>query len=382
VTYAQAQHRGSVPRVAVAVSALLALLGVIASGPLGCVSDDQRRDLAWLLRQGIGQVEVLAAARPVSALLDDRALPPDLRRRLAVATAARAFARDRLGLNVGQQYRSVVFLDAPAVVYVVSAAAEDSLSPYTWAYPLLGALPYRGSFSLADAEASADALAERGFDVSVRPVTTYSLLGLAPDPLLSSMLYRRDELDIVETVIHELAHATVFEAGQGAFNEGLATFVGREGRRQFIRERFGADSAIARRSDALDDDDDAWSRATAALAFDLRVLYAQRDSLSRAALLDEKTRIFARHQQHWLREVAPTLFSVHMRTARLPANNAELSAVGIYSMKQHLYIEAFDACGRDWRCFLGLLKNVATDAMPEAALARRMPPTAPEVSLP
>ncbi|HEY1098444.1 MAG TPA: aminopeptidase, partial [Myxococcota bacterium] len=269
------------------------------------------------------------------------------------------------------QYRTAVFLDAPAIVYVVSAAPPDNLAPKVWRYPVVGSLPYRGHFSLDDAEAEADRLERDGFDVSVRSVSTYSLLGLAPDPILSSMLFRREELDVVETVIHELAHATVFAAGQGAFNEGLATFIGREGRRQFVRERFGPGSAVARRADAVDADDDAWSRAVAALAFDQRILFAQRSSRSTADILAEKQRIFSRHQRHWQNEVADTLFSVRLRGARLPENNAELAAVGIYSLKQHLYAATFAACNDDWRCFLRALRDVADEDDPEVALAER-----------
>lgn len=337
-------------------------------------------DLAYLAKQGLGQAQILAAAEPIAPLLLDKNTPPDVRRRLAVATAARDFAREKISLDVKQQYRKVVFLDAPAVVYVVSAAASTSLDPYTWSYPIIGDLPYRGSYELADAESLADDLEREGFDVSVRPVSTYSLLGVAPDPVLSSMLYRREELDIVETVIHELGHATVFAAGQGAFNEGMATFIGRQGRKEFVAAWFGEDSAVARRARALDDDEDAWTRAVQALAFDLRVRFAQGGE--KEALLDDKAAIFAVHQRHWQQEVAPTLFSTRLRAVRLPENNAELSAVGIYSLKQHLYEAAFAGCGGDWRCFIALLREVADDDDPEVSLAERTWAKEREVLLP
>jgi predicted aminopeptidase len=355
--------------------AVLGLWPVLSS----CASVD---DVGWFARQGVGQAQLLLAARPVGPIVADDTVDPEVRRRLAIAVAARDFAKDRLGLHVTGQYRQAVFLDGPAVVYVVSAAPVDGLAPHTWRYPVVGALPYRGHFSLDDAEREADTLEAAGFDVSVRPVSTYSLLGIAPDPVMSTMLFRRDELDIVETVIHELAHATVFAPGAGAFNEGLATFIGREGRRQFVRERFGPASVVAIRGAADDADSDAWSRAIAALAFDLRVLYAQRGTRGRADLLDEKQRIFARHQQHWQQEVAPTLFNVRLRSALMPDNNAVLAAVGIYSLKQHLYARAFDACGRDWRCFLGLLREVASDDDPEVRLAERAAFGARDLELP
>ena len=358
----------------VVVSVVVSALG------LGCAGFDV--EPGWLLRQGLGQIEVLAAAQPIEPLIANHDVNGDVRRRLAIAAAARDFAKDRLGLAVKDQYRTAVFLDAPAIVYVVSAAPPDSLTPRTWRYPLVGSLPYRGHFSLDDAEAEADTLEATGLDVSVRPVSTYSLLGLAPDPILSSMLFRREELDIVETVIHELAHATVFAAGQGAFNEGMATFVGRQGRRQFVRERFGHGSAVARRAEAVDADDDAWARAVAALAFDLRILFAQRGRRSERQLLDEKQRMFARHQRHWHTEVADTLFSLRLRGARLPENNAELAAVGIYSLKQHLYEGTFAACGGDWRCFLRALRDVAGQDDPEVALAEWSGPSTREVRIP
>lgn len=352
------------PVVGLTVTTLAFAVGV------GCASTADA-DPGWYLEQGLSQAELLCAARPVGPLIADPDVDDEVRRRLAIAVAARDFGRRHLGLHDNGQYENAVFIDAPALVYVVSAAPADGLEPRLWRYPVVGALPYRGHFSLDDAEAEANALEESGLDVSVRPVSTYSLLGIAPDPIVSTMLFRRDELDVVETVLHELAHATVFAANAGAFNEGMATFIGREGRRQFVRERFGPGSAVAVRAAADDADSDAWTRAVAALAFDLRVLYSQRGTRSRPDLLDEKQRIFARHQRHWQDEVAGTLFSVRLRSARLPDNNAALSAVGIYSLKQHVYARAFEGCGRDWRCFLGLLKEVAGDDDPEVRLAER-----------
>jgi len=80
--------------------------------------------------------------------------------------------------------------------------------------------------------------------------------------------------------------------------------------------------------------------------------------------------------------VAPTLFNVRLRSALMPDNNAVLAAVGIYSLKQHLYARAFDACGRDWRCFLGLLREVAADDDPEVRLAERASFSARDLELP
>lgn len=350
------------------------VLAALVSLPLAasCSSSLTASELAWFARQGVGQAEVLLGARPVGRVLSDPDTPEDVKRRLRLVDAARAFARDELGLDVQQQYKTVTFLDSPAVVYVVSAAPRTSLEPYRWRYPVLGALPYRGYFDLEDAEALAREMQRQGYDVDVGAVPTYSLLGILPDPIVSPMIFGWSEANIVETVIHELAHATVFAPGQGAFNEGLATFIGRQGRRMFVEKYYGPDSAIASWMRRYDADREAYARAVGALAFDLRVLFAQAHDLPEDEILARKDAIFLQHQRHFHDEVADALLTYRLRNARLPDNNAELSAYGIYTLQQHLYSRAWRTCNEDMRCFLGLLREVAHDADPETSLAERL----------
>lgn len=324
-------------------------------------------DLGWYARQGVGQVELLASARSVKRLLDDEQTPPDVRRRLSLVVAARRYAKEELGLAVKGQYRTVTFLDAPAVVYVVSAAPRTSLEAHTWDYPVVGALPYRGFFSLEQAEALAEEL-EADLDASVRPVSAYSMLGFLPDPILSPMLFRSDEAWIAETVFHELAHATIFAAGAGAFNEGLATFIGREGLRRFVAHHYGERSAIAERLEQVLADRTTYARAVGALAFDLRVLFAQTRAIDADEVLERKEQIFLVHQRHYREEVAPVMRTFSIRRARLPDNNAELSAYGMYTLQQHLYERAFAACSEEMRCLLRTLRRAAKADEPELAL--------------
>lgn len=316
--------------------------------------------MGWFARQGAGQVELLASAQPVATVLESDATDPEVKRRLRLVVAAKNFARQDLGLNVTHQYRAVTFLDRTSVVYVVTAAPKTSLDPYLWRYPVVGALPYRGYFSLEEAEAAANDLeANENVDVDVRTVSTYSLLGILPDPILSPMLFVSDEAYLVETVIHELAHATVFAAGQGAFNEGMATFIGREGLRQFVAKHYGQDSAIYARVRQVRADREVYARAVAALSFDLRVLFAQRDAATEAEILARKDAIFLEHQRHYQTEVATALDTFYLRRARLPDNNAELAAYGIYTLQQELYERTFAACQKDLRCFIRTMKQAA-----------------------
>lgn len=159
--------------------------------------------------------------------------------------SVRAFASER-GLRVGGQYTSFVDWPGDRIVTTLVRTRPGSLDAVGWWYPFLGQLPYRGYFDQARAEREAGRLREeQGYDVCVSPVTAYSTLGWLDDPVTSPML-GRGAANLVETLLHELVHATVFIDGDADFNEGVALFIGQEAAvRYFAQAPQGADPATA-----------------------------------------------------------------------------------------------------------------------------------------
>ncbi|MFH1811115.1 MAG: aminopeptidase [Pseudomonadota bacterium] len=308
-------------------------------------------EVPYLLRQGQGQLDLLLHTRPLTELVNDKQEDGG-GWRWALAWSAREFARERLQLTVTDQYERGIEIEGEGVAWVVSAAGRFDLAPYTWQFPVLGGVPYKGYFDRADAEAEASRLQGEGLDVLVRPVTAYSLLGVLPDPLLSTMVQGSPER-IVEVVIHELAHATVYAAGQGEFNEGLATFIGRQGRQAFIVDKLGPDSLALTQAVQRDADADRYREAVLALSQDLASLYA-----SGRATVAGKQRIFRRHQRAH-DEIAASYSTAAYRAARLPDNNAGVAAMRVYTFNAQLYAKAFAAVGEDWAAFIDLLKQVS-----------------------
>jgi predicted aminopeptidase len=145
---------------------------------------------------------------------------------------AKRFAKERLGLNDPGSYEHLCLPERKALSWVVSACPADSLRPHTWWFPLVGEVPYKGFFDPREADEEARNLASRGLVTHVRPVEAYSLLGWLPDPLYTPMLDQSPER-LVEVILHELTHATVYVPGRSDFNEAFATFVGRQGARLF-----------------------------------------------------------------------------------------------------------------------------------------------------
>jgi len=164
--------------------------------------------------------------QPIEAVLADPTTPPDVRSMLARIEDVRAFATD-LGLEVGGQYTSYVDWPGDRVVTTLVRTREDSLETVPWRYPILGALPYKGFFERERAERAAERLRGETYQVCVSGVAAYSTLGWIDDPVTRPMLARGPAV-LVETIFHELVHATAFVPGDADFNEGVAQFIGQQ----------------------------------------------------------------------------------------------------------------------------------------------------------
>ncbi|MCK6554816.1 aminopeptidase [Candidatus Binatia bacterium] len=187
----------------------------------------------YVLRAGYEEAKILWRRVPIEEMLQEPDLPADTRAKLTLVLAVRTYARDILGLRVGGSYASFAAVDSSQVVHVVTAAYRDRLTPYTWWFPIVGRVPYKGYFNRAEAVREAADLDSKGLDTMVRPSVAFSTLGWFDDPVLSTLL-RYDDATLANTVIHELLHNTVYLGSSAAFNESFANFVGHRGAIDFF----------------------------------------------------------------------------------------------------------------------------------------------------
>ena len=209
----------------------LLLLLCIAPGISGC----------YLVHLAEGQTRLLHARRPIDEVLNDPSTADDLRQRLERVGQARNFAAE-LGLDVGDQYTSYVDWPGDRIVTTVVATRPGEVEPAGFWFPIVGRVPYKGYFDREKAEAEAKRLRERGLDVCELAVPAYSTLGWLDDPVTAPML-RRGEGPLVETILHELVHATVYVRNQPDFNEGVASFIGDEGSVRFYAATNGPEAS-------------------------------------------------------------------------------------------------------------------------------------------
>ena len=309
------------------LAAVLVVVGglLIAVGPTAC----------YVSRGAWEEARILSRRKPISAMLNDPTTAPALRAKLTVVEAARRFAHDSLGLKTGESFTTYSHVDHDTLVLVLSAAYRDRLVPYTWWFPIVGRVPYKGYFDFnAGRQAAAD-LKSRGFDVYIRPSAAFSTLGFFNDPLLNTTL-SADSLDLANTVIHEVTHNTYYAPGSVPFNESFASFVGARGAAAFFRSR--GDSASAALVDARWADDKLLGTFWSGLSHTLDSAFKAHPN-DKAARLAARDEIYAAARRTLVDSIAPrfaTVSPLYARRVRL--DNAALLARRIYGSG----LDAFD----------------------------------------
>ncbi|MCB0378216.1 MAG: aminopeptidase [Bdellovibrionales bacterium] len=196
--------------------------------------------LGYILESGYYQADLLKRRVPIDYAIENYKLSDQEVSRLKLAKDVRQFMKTDLGLDVDSNFTTYVQLDRPYVTYIVSAAHKDELKAYTWSYPIVGEVPYKGYFKKEKADDEAKSLQKKDLDTYVRGVSAYSTLGWFADPLLSSML-RYKEHDFVSTLIHETVHTNLYIKSESKFNERVANFMGQLGAELFYQKKGKAD---------------------------------------------------------------------------------------------------------------------------------------------
>jgi len=204
--------------------------------------------VGYIARAAYEEGRILWNRQPIDDALARGDFSAADREKLETVLAVRKFAAEKLGENVGGAYESIAPVDQGAVVHVVMAAPRDSLKPYTWWFPIVGRVPYRGYFDESDAIAEAASLEAQGLDTMVRSAAAFSSLGFFDDPLLTNLL-KLNRVELAGVMIHELFHRTYYLASDAMFDESAANYVGSAGAVAFFAATDGesAPSTIAAR---------------------------------------------------------------------------------------------------------------------------------------
>lgn len=328
---------------------LALVLAVVIVTPLG----------RYILRAGWEEAKILSRRKPIEQVIADPATDPSLKARLRLVLDARAYARDTLGLEAGESFTTFAQLDRDTLVLVLSAAHRDRLEAYRWWFPIVGRLPYKGFFNPDHARRARDDFQARGFDTYLRPASAFSTLGWFNDPLLSTTV-RGDTTWLVNTVIHELSHNTLFVAGNAEFSESFASFIGSRGAGAFFRSRNAPMAAEAVAEDWANDQlfGAFWERVARSLDSAYRAW--PDDSSARVAARDS---VYARARIALVDSVGPRLRGINPAyLSRIPLDNASLLARRVYAQRLDLFDSVWVRNDRDVRQTIDAVRTAVRDA--------------------
>jgi predicted aminopeptidase len=295
----------------------------------------------------------------------DPGTTPALRQSLQMVLDTRDYA-DSLGLAAKQTYTTYADVGRDTLLLNLSAAPKGCICPYTWKYPIVGRIPYKGFFDVRAARREADQLAARGYDIYLRPAAAFSTLGWFNDPLLSTAL-TPDSVELASLVFHEIAHNSLYVKSATPFNESFAQLVGYRAAEHFFRDR--GDSTAAQRAADRWHDEIVLGAYYDSLVNRLNAFYATRPG---PAALDSGRAEAAR----WAREQLEGPIGSQLRTYRIgrlaerPINNAQLVGARIYRTHLDLFDRWYDQHGRDVGRSVSALRELMEGAEGDSAFAR------------
>ena len=322
-------------------------------------------DVRYVSRAGIEEIRILQAREPIAELVADRSTDPAVRHALRLVLESRDHAAE-LGLAAKETYTTYSDVGRDTLLLVLQAAPKDCVCPYTWKYPIVGRIPYKGFFDFGAARRTRDRLAALGYDVYLRPSGAFSTLGWFNDPLLSTAL-TRDSVELAATVFHEIAHNTLYVKSATPFNESFAQFVGYRSAESFFASR--ADTTNARQAADRLHDEMVLGEFYAELVARLDSLYAGKPDS--AALEAGRAEAGAWARARLEGPVGARLRSFQVgRLPERPVNNARLIGVMLYRTRLDLFDAWFQRHGRDVRASVRELEELMRGVEGDSAFAR------------
>ncbi len=322
-------------------------------------------DVRYITRAGLEETRILQARQPIAQLVADSTTPPALRRSLTLVVAARNYAAE-LGLEAGQTYTTYADVKRDTLLLVLQAAPRNCLCAYTWKWPVVGRMPYKGFFDLHSAQKAEQTLAARGYDTYLRTAPAFSTLGWFNDPLLSTAL-TRDSVELAATVFHEIAHNSLYVKSATPFNESFAQLVGYRATQAFFLER--GDTAAAERAADRWHDEIVMGAFYTELTNRLQTFYALK--LDSAAVDSGRAAI-----GHWAREELEGPVAAQFRAYTVgklsdrPINNARLVGATIYRSHLDLFERWYRQHGADVQRSVADLRVLMRGAEGDSAFAR------------
>ena len=315
-------------------------------------------NLSYVLQAAKGQYRLLHESVPVTEALDNPDLPAEQKERLRLVAAIKEFGEKKLGLKTTGNYETVFLSSDLPPIYTISASPKDKLELVTWWFPVVGDMPYLGFFEIGKAEEEIIKLMLQGLDTTMGEGYAYSTLGWFEDPVTLNIL-EGTTVELVEVILHEMTHTTLYLNGQGEFNEGLANMVGKIGAALFLEKHFGPSHIFTKEAHNILDDERIFSSFINSLFDKLNQLY--NSPMSYDVKIKEREKIFTVSIQDFSQLKSQFRTDRYSYFGYNEMNNAYLMSIGLYHKHFTLFEKFLTLNENSISKMLRSLKEMGTD---------------------
>ena len=312
--------------------------------PSGCT-------LGYIARSAYFQAELLNSRIPIDELRAEHRFDAKQLAALDRIADVKLYGAE-IGLKATDNYETLA-ADWDRKIWNLSASKPLVFEAKTWRFPVVGKIPYLGFFRRGDADTWIESLEKQGYDTYIRTAGAYSTLGWFKDPVLPGMLMWND-YRLADTVLHELAHATLWIKGSVKFNESFASLVGEMAAFAYLEQRLGAHSPILLRAREDHEDIKLWRGVLRGLYADLSDVYGNPE-LSDNSKRQHRDALFAslnhrvetagmQHPQRFRRTVTTGVW-----------NNARLIQYKTYNHKRDWFRAIYERENEDLLAFMGAI---------------------------
>jgi predicted aminopeptidase len=314
--------------------------------------------LSYLIHAGAGQFRLLYHSMRVEDAIQGDSLSPEQKDRLRLVARIKDFGEKELGLKKTKNYQKVYLKSHHPPIYTVSAAPKDRLIRTTWWFPVIGNMPYLGFFDLESAQAEKGRLLKKNLDVTMGVADAYSTLGWFKDPVTLNLI-EGSTVDLVDTILHEMTHTTLYAKGQGEFNEGIAVLVGKVGALLFLERNYGPAHPFTIKAKESIEDERIFSSFLASLLNRLEHVYDSPLPYQQKLTAREEIFLASLEEFNKLKDTLQTgRFTYFGRTG---LNNAYLLSVGLYHRHYHLFEAVLRQNGNSFRKTLAVFRTLARE---------------------
>lgn len=322
--------------------------------------------IPYIVNSGIEQGKILWNRVDIEKTLQKGDISPETKKKLLLIQDVKVFAEKELNLKKTKNYNSYVDLKRPYVSYLLRVSEKFDLKTYEWSFPFMGNFPYIGYFDKEEALEEQKSFQKKGYDTYVRGVSAYSTLGWFNDPILASMMSYQDH-DLVNLIIHETIHATIFIKSHADFNEQLATFLGNKGMELYYLKKEGASSPTMKKYRGYKHDQKIFSQFITYEIAELKKWYKANPDKN----IQKKKKRLKDIQVRFKKQILPKMQTQAFHYfSKIELNNAKLLPYATYLQDLSDFEKAYVIKGGSFKSFLKYCHSLEQSKNPKKELKK------------